>query len=326
MIKIGVIGVGHLGSIHLRLLKEIPDYEVVGVYDIDQARAAEMANEYGVTAFESLNSLIDAVDAVDIVTPTLTHYECAKAAMKRFKHVFIEKPVTHTIEEANSLINLAREAKIKAMVGHVERFNPAFLAVKNMDLKPMFIESHRLAKWNPRGTDVSVVLDLMIHDIDIIQSIVNSAVKRVSASGVPVVSDTPDIANVRIEFDNGCVANLTASRISLKNMRRIRVFQRNGYVSVDFLDKTVDVFHINDETATPDPNKTKFEFKTGDRTKYLTVEHPKVEPVNSIKMELEEFARAINQDTQPLVTLEQATSALKTAYLIAEKINDLCIV
>lgn len=325
MVKIGVIGVGHLGSIHLRLLKEIPDFQVVGIYDADPARAAAVAEEFEVQAYPSLSALIDVVDAVDIVTPTLAHFECAKAAMKRFKHVFIEKPITHTVEEANILINLAREAKVKAMVGHVERFNPAFLAIKNLDMKPMFIESHRLAQWNPRGTDVSVVLDLMIHDIDVILSVVKSAVKRVSASGVSVISDSPDIANARIEFDNGCVANLTASRISLKNMRRMRIFQRNSYVSIDFLSKTADVFHINDATATPDPNKLKFEFKSGERVKYLTVEHPKVEPVNSIKMELEEFARSIREDVAPPVTLEQATAALQTAYMIADKINDLII-
>jgi predicted dehydrogenase len=325
MIKIGVIGVGHLGAIHLRLLKEIGAFDVVGIYDTDAKRAAEMAQEYGVEAFADLNALIDAVDAVDIVTPTTTHFEIAKTAMKRFKHVFIEKPVTHTVEEAKTLINLAREAKIKAMVGHVERFNPGFLAVKNMDIKPMFIESHRLSTWTPRGTDVSVILDLMIHDIDIILSVVNSNVKRVSAVGVPVISDTPDIANARIEFDNGCVANLTASRVALKQMRRIRIFQRNSYYSIDFLGKDADIFHINDESAKPDPNKTKFEFKAGNRTKYLSVERPKIEPVNSIKMELEDFARAIREDGQPSVTLEQATKALETAYLIAEKINDLCI-
>lgn len=326
MIKIGVIGVGHLGSIHLRLLKEIPDYEVVGIYDKDAERCATIAKEHDVKAFESMNDLIEACDAVDIVTPTISHYECAKAALKRFKHVFIEKPITHTVEEAKSLMQLAREANVKAMVGHVERFNPAFLSIRDQELRPLFIESHRLAQWNPRGTDVSVVLDLMIHDIDIILWLVGAGVKKISASGVSVISETPDIANARIEFDNGATANLTASRISFRNMRKMRLFQRKMYLSVDFLNKTSEIIHINDGDSTPDADKTKIEFKSGDATKYLTFENPKVMPVNSIKLEFEQFAKSIINDTEPPVTLEQATAALDTAYLIMDKINQLCIV
>lgn len=326
MIKIGVIGVGHLGSIHLRLLKEIADYEVVGIYDSDPERAATVAKEHEVKAWDDMHALIEACDAVDIVTPTIAHYECAKAALKRFKHIFIEKPITHTVEEAKSLMRLAREANVKAMVGHVERFNPAFLSIREQELRPLFIESHRLAQWNPRGTDVSVVLDLMIHDIDIILWLVGSGVKKVSASGVAVISETPDIANARIEFDNGATANLTASRISFRNMRKMRLFQRKMYLSVDFLNKTSEIIHINEGDNNPDADKTKIEFKSGDTTKTLTFEHPKVQPVNSIKLEFEEFARAIKEDIEPPVTLEQATAALDTAYLIMEKINQLCIV
>jgi predicted dehydrogenase len=326
MIKIGVIGVGHLGSIHLRLLKEIDDYEVVGIYDRDPERAAAVALEYEVQAWDDMNALIAACDAVDIVTPTISHYECAKAALKQFKHIFIEKPITHTVEEAKSLQRLAREANVKAMVGHVERFNPAFLAVKDQDLRPLFIESHRLSQWNPRGTDTSVVLDQMIHDIDIILCLVGAGVKKISASGVSVISETPDIANARIEFDNGATANLTASRISFRNMRKMRLFQRKMYLSVDFLNKTCEVIHMNDSDSTPDSSKNKIEFKSGDTTKTLTFENPRVNPVNSIRMEFEEFARAINNDTEPPVTLEQATAALDTAYMIMDKINQLCIV
>jgi predicted dehydrogenase len=326
MIKIGVIGVGHLGSIHLRLLKEIPEYEVVGFFDTDRERAAALEQEFEVKSWDDMNSLIEACDAVDIVTPTVSHYECAKAALKRFKHIFIEKPVTHTVEEAKSLQRLAREANVKAMVGHVERFNPAFLAVKDQDLRPLFIESHRLAQWNPRGTTASVVLDLMIHDIDIILCLVGSGIKKISASGVSVVSETPDIANARIEFDNGATANLTASRISFRNMRKMRLFQRKMYLSVDFLNKTCEIIHMNDQDSTPDPTKNKIEFKSGESTKTLTFENPKVTPVNSIRMEFEEFAKAINNDTEVPVTLEQATLALDTAYMIMDKINQLCIV
>lgn len=326
MIKIGVIGVGHLGSIHLRLLKEISDFQVIGIFDTDYERAKAMANEYGVEAWEDMNALIDACDAVDIVTPTLYHYECAKAALKRFKHIFIEKPVTHTVKEAKSLMNLAREAGVKAMVGHVERFNPAFLSMHDQELRPMFIESHRLAQWNPRGTDVSVVLDLMIHDIDIILTVIGAGIKKVSASGVAVISDNPDIANARIEFDNGAVANLTASRISLKNMRKMRLFQNKKYLSIDFLNKSSEIIHINEGEGSPDPDKMKVEFSSGENKKHLTFETPKVKPVNSIKLELEEFARSIREDVEPPVTLEQASAALETAYLVMEKISQLAIV
>lgn len=326
MIKIGLLGVGHLGNIHLKLLKEIPAYEIVGIYDADPARAAEKAQEYGVKAWTNPQELIAASDAVDIVTPTMTHYELAKSAMKRFKHVFIEKPVTATVEEARKLMALAREANVKTMVGHVERFNPAFLAIRDREMQPMFIEAHRLAQWNPRGTDVSVILDLMIHDIDVVLSLVKFGVKRISASGVAVVSDTPDIANARIEFDNGAVANLTASRISLKNMRKMRIFQRNAYLSVDFLAKKTEIIHINGADNPPPVDDMMFEFQAGEQTKYLSMEMPPVEPVNSIKMELEEFAKAIQNDTPSPVPLEAAAAALDCAHRIVEKINQLCIV
>ena len=325
-IKIGLFGVGHLGTIHLRLLKELSDdYEVVGVYDTDFARAQAKAAEFGVQAWEDREALIQAVDAVDIVTPTLSHYENAKAAMKRFKHVFIEKPVTATLEEARSLQSLAREAEVKVQVGHVERYNPAFLTVRDMDLNPMFIEGHRLAQWNPRGTDVSVVLDLMIHDLDIVLSTVKASIKRISASGVAVISDSPDIANARIECNNGAVANLTASRISLKNMRKMRFFKRDAYVAIDFLTKKTEIVNINDGEV-PVGQENAVGFEAGEYQRYLTFDNPPVEPVNSIKMELAEFAAAIRNNTSTQVTLEDATAALDAAYQIVDKINSLCIV
>ena len=324
MIKIGLLGVGHLGTIHLRLLKELSDvYELVGIYDVDHERALAKAEEFGVKAWENMDELIDAVDAVDIVTPTLQHYACAKAAMKKFKHVFIEKPVTHTLEEARSLMNLAREAGVKVQVGHVERYNPAFLAVRDMDLAPMFIEGHRLAQWNPRGTDVSVVLDLMIHDLDIVLSSVKSTIKRISASGVAVVSDSPDIANARIEFNNGAVANLTASRISLKNMRKMRFFQKDTYLAVDFLNKKTEIVNINDGEAPAELGDDAVGFEAGERKRHLTFNFPEIGPVNSIKEELAEFGAAIRDNTDTQVTLEEATAALDAAYQIMEKINGL---
>ncbi|MBT8321849.1 MAG: Gfo/Idh/MocA family oxidoreductase, partial [Eudoraea sp.] len=235
MLKVGVLGAGHLGKIHLRLLQESPKYELIGFYDPDAIIGKHVAEEFGYTYIDNLNALIDAVDVVDIVTPTLSHFDCAKKAMEKGKHIFIEKPITKTLEEAEEMLRLQKKFQVKGQVGHVERFNPAFKAIKNNIANPMFIEAHRLAEFNPRGTDVPVVLDLMIHDIDIILSVVDSEVKQINASGVSVISKSPDIANARIEFENGCVANLTSSRISLKNMRKSRFFQRDAYISVDFL-------------------------------------------------------------------------------------------
>ena len=250
MLKIGVLGAGHLGKIHLRCIKEIEDYELIGFYDPDEKNALKTETEFGIRKWESLDALIDATDVVDIVTPTVSHFDCASRSLKKCRHVFIEKPIVTTLSEARELIKLAEEANVKVQVGHVERFNPAFLAAEKLFNRPMFIETHRLAQFNPRGTDVPVILDLMIHDIDIVLSVVRSGIRRISASGVAVVSDTPDIANARIEFENGCVANLTASRISLKNMRKSRFFQRDAYISVDFLAKELEVVTITDA----DPN------------------------------------------------------------------------
>ena len=323
MIKIGVLGAGHLGKIHLKLIKEIPGLELVGFFDPDPKAAALAEKEFDTKGFPDIDSLIAACDAVDIVTPTITHFECAKKALRQFKHIFIEKPVTNTLEEAEALLRLAAEAGVKIQVGHVERFNPALLAIRERELYPMFIECHRLAQWNPRGTDVSVVLDLMIHDIDIVLSLVPSEIKRVSASGVAVISDTPDIANARIEFNNGAVANLTASRISMKNMRKARIFQKNSYLSVDFLAKKTEVFTISDQQ--PGEENASYKFEAGDITKYISYESLKVEPVNSILMELEEFARSITEDSSISVTLEEATAALRTAQKIVEKIKSQCL-
>ena len=322
MIKIGVLGAGHLGKIHLKLLQEIPDFRLVGFYDPDPATSLDAAEKTGAKSFASAAELLGESDAIDIVTPTVTHFSCAENAMKQFRHVFIEKPVTSTPAEAQSLLRLAREANVKVQVGHVERFNPAFLSLKHVELRPMFIEVHRLAQWNPRGTDVSVVLDLMIHDIDIVLNIVKSPVKKISASGVAVISDTADIANARLEFNNGCVANMTASRISLKNMRKLRLFQKNAYITMDFLEKKSSVFKLNDaESAKDIPALMKYEIEYGDKKKIITYESPKAEPVNSIKLELEEFAAAIRQAGPTSVTLEEAAAALDVAHKVAAKIN-----
>jgi predicted dehydrogenase len=317
MLKIGVLGAGHLGKIHLRLLQQSEKYELVGFYDPNQENADKISKEFGYKHFSTIATLIHAVDVIDIVTPTLSHYKCAKVAIKSGKHVFIEKPISNTVEEAEEIIALAKEYNIKGQVGHVERFNPAFIASKNMIENPMFIETHRLAEFNPRGTDVPVVLDLMIHDIDVILSVVKSKVKNISASGVSVISDTPDIANARIEFENGCVANLTASRISMKNMRKTRFFQKDAYISVDFLEKKCEVVKMKDAPEVPGDFDMILQNAEGVK-KQIYFSNPEVQQNNAILEELETFADAINTNSTPIVTLEQATEALKVAHQIID--------
>lgn len=317
MLKIGVLGAGHLGKIHLRLLQQSEKYDLVGFYDENEVYAAKIQAEYGYHRFPTIAMLLHAVDVVDIVTPTLSHYKCARVAIKSGKHVFIEKPISNTLEEAREIIELAREHNVKGQVGHVERFNPAFLATRGAIKDPMFIETHRLAEFNPRGTDVPVVLDLMIHDIDVILSVVNSPVKKISASGVSVISETPDIANARLEFENGCVANLTSSRISLKNMRKSRFFQRDAYISVDFLEKKSEVVKMKNAPEVPGDFDMILQNAEGVK-KQIYFENPEISPNNAILDELEAFADAIMRDTEPTVTLEQGAKALEVAYQIID--------
>ena len=317
MLKAGVLGAGHLGKIHLRLLQKSEKFELVGFYDPIPENAAAIAKEYGYKSFSSIEDLLAEVDVVDIVTPTLSHFECAKQALKAGKHIFIEKPITKRYEEAEELRALAKENKVRGQVGHVERFNPAFTAVKDAINNPMFIETHRLAEFNPRGTDVPVVLDLMIHDIDIILSVVNSKVKNINASGISVISQTPDIANARIEFENGCVANLTASRISMKNMRKSRFFQKDAYISVDFLDKKSELVRMNDVPENPDEFAMILQNAEGVK-KQIYFENPTIESNNAILDELESFANAINKDITPIVSLGQGAEALQVALQIID--------
>ena len=321
MLKVGVLGAGHLGKIHLRLLNESKKYELIGFYDPDEINGKKVSEEFGYTYFKNINQLIEEVDVVDIVTPTLSHYDCAKKAMEKGKHIFIEKPITNTLEEAESLLKLEKEYNVKGQVGHVERFNPAFIAVKDKIENPMFIETHRLAEFNPRGTDVPVVLDLMIHDIDAILSVVNSKVKKINASGVSVISTSPDIANARIEFENGCVANLTASRISLKNMRKSRFFQKDAYISVDFLEKKVEVVKMKDAPEKPGDFDMILQNAEGLK-KQIYFENPEIATNNAILDELETFADAINTNTVPIVSLEQGTNALRVALQIIEAFKE----
>lgn len=317
MLKIAVFGTGHLGKFHLNNLKEMAAIDIVGFFDPNDEMAQTVADQYQIKRFTNADELIDACDAVDIVAPTLFHFELCVAALRKGKHVFVEKPLTNTMEEARDLMKMARESNLKFQVGHVERFNPAFLALKDMNLQPMFIEVHRLAEFNPRGTDVSVILDLMIHDIDIILHLVKSNVSYISANGVAVMSDTPDIANVRIEFDNGCVANLTCSRISMKKMRKIRLFQKDAYIGIDFLEKKTEVIRLN---ATDNKADFSFDIETNHGNKTISVYNPPVENTNAIRMELEAFRDAILNNTDTPVSIIDGYRALEVAHLILDKI------
>ena len=319
MLKVGVFGVGHLGKFHLDNWKKIEGTTLVGFFDPSDENANAIIEKYQLTRFTEPGELMDACDAIDIVSPTTTHFELARTALTRGKHVFVEKPLANTMDEARELVKLAREANIKFQVGHVERFNPAFLALSGYTIHPMFIEVHRLAQFNPRGTDVSVILDLMIHDIDIILSLVKSNVKFISANGVAVMSDTPDIANVRIEFDNGCVANLTSSRISMKKMRKMRLFQKDAYIGVDFLEKKTEIIKLN----TPgDTNVFTFDIETNNGKKTIAIASPAVEDVNAIKLELTAFANAITKNIDPPVTVLDGFRAMDVAHQILEKIGN----
>jgi len=319
-LKIGILGAGHLGKIHIKLLKEISAFEICGFYDPNEEVATQVSRDFDIPFVEDSGKLISQVDAVDIVTPTLSHFECAVMALKNGKHIFIEKPMTNTPDEAKKLIELVEEAAVKVQIGHVERFNPAFLAVKDKIGMPLFIESHRLASFNPRGSDVSVILDLMVHDIDLILSIVNASIRSISASGVAIISNSPDIANARIEFDNGCVANLTASRISVKQMRKMRIFQQNAYISIDFLDKQAQMFSLfeqQNEAGSRFPIYAGAEFKD----KYVEMEETAVKNTNAIKNELELFASSILSNSEPEVNVIDGFRAIKTANKILEKVN-----
>jgi predicted dehydrogenase len=320
MLKYGLFGVGHLGKIHLKCAIATGKYEIVGFYDPNDENAATITQKFGIQRFTDVKQLLSIIDVADIVTPTVTHFELAAQAMRASCHVFIEKPVTETLSEAKKLLNLQKKYGVKVQVGHVERFNPAMLAMEGVVIRPMFIEAHRLASFNARGTDVSVVLDLMIHDIDIVLALVgDTKVKRVHAGGVAVVSRTPDIANARIEFENGCIANLTASRISMKQMRKLRLFQQDAYISLDFLDKNAQIVRLFDEK--PDFGDT-FELPVPEvGTKYIHINMPETKPVNAIELELSSFAEAILNDTTPIVTLQQGVEALKLAHRVLKAIE-----
>ncbi|HVU94902.1 MAG TPA: Gfo/Idh/MocA family oxidoreductase [Puia sp.] len=318
MLKVGVFGVGHLGKFHLNNWKEIKKAELTGFYDPNDTIAEQVAAKYQLTRFTDPDQLIDACDLIDVVAPTPLHFQLCEKAIRKGKHVFVEKPLANTMEEARILVKLVRESNVKLQVGHVERFNPAYLALESVALHPLFIEVHRLAQFDPRGTEVSVILDLMIHDIDIILSLIKSEVKSISASGVAVLTDTPDIASVRVEFNNGCVANLTSSRISMKKMRKMRLFQKDAYIGIDFLNKKTEVIKLK----TPnDRDVFAFDIETPNGKKTIALSNPAVPEVNAIRMELETFCDAILTNTPTRVSEVDGFRAMDIAHQILQKIK-----
>lgn len=319
--RIGVLGAGHLGRIHIQQILEIPEWELVGFFDPDAEKCAKIGAEFGVKAFSSPEELIAASDALDIVTPTLSHFAMAQKGIAAGRHLFIEKPLTETVAEADALLALVKDSGLQVQVGHVERFNPAFIAAQPHFNGPMFIETHRLAQFNPRGTDVSVVLDLMIHDLDIVLHVVNSPVVSISASGVAVVSDTPDICNARITFANGCVANLTASRISLKNMRKSRFFQRDAYIGVDMLKKETEIVRMRDVVGEPDPFAVTLDLGAGKGAREISFDKPEIQPTNAIREELRAFLGAVKGEAPPPVSLADGHRALTTAHRVLEQLE-----
>lgn len=317
MIRIGIAGLGRLGQIHLEHLNALEGFSISGVYDIDPVRAAEAAGRFNLPLCTSYRELLEGCGAVLIATPTSSHFKYAEAALKRGRHVFIEKPIAERTTSARKLMELAREAGVLIQVGHVERYNPAFCAIKNRRLDPRFIEAHRLAPFDQRGTDVSVVLDLMIHDIDLVLSIVPSNVRRIQASGVPVITGNIDIANARLEFDNGAVANLTASRISLKRMRKMRIFQHREYIGVDLLEKKVDIISLDDLHDGLAHNGA----SNGRAWGGIRAESPPVKDTNAIREELKAFRQSILTGQEPEVNAIQASRALELADHIIHKIG-----
>lgn len=326
-INVSVIGSGHLGRMHIKNLKEIEresDYvKLSGVYDIDSEKVNSVSSEFDVAAFDSFDELLNNSNAIIIVTPTSTHYEIASKAIEQNKNIFIEKPVTDDINDAHKLLEVSKGKEVKIQVGHIERFNPALLSLEKYNLSPLFIETHRLAQFNPRGTDVSVVQDLMIHDIDVILNIVKSGVQSIHANGVAIITDKIDIANVRIKFDNGCVANITSSRISQNKMRKMRIFQRNAYISIDFLKNSSEVFRLVDSESSESINPvfSLGTLKRDEKDFNIVYEQPPIEEINPMKYELNKFIDCIITGTEPVVQLEDGIQALEVATRINEEIE-----
>ena len=319
MLKVGVIGAGYLGKKHLKILESSPFFDLIGFYDKNENIRENLSKNSNYVSFDQIDSLINAIDTVIIATPALSHFELAKKVLNAKKHVFIEKPICSTVEQAYQLTNLEDENKVFGQVGHIERFNPAFEAIKSSIDSPQFIEAHRFAEFNPRGTDVSVVLDLMIHDIDIVLSVVKSKIKKIDASGFSVISETPDICNARIIFENGCIANLTANRVSLKKIRKTRFFFKNRYIEIDYLTQNIEVVKVKDIPKVKDDISILVTNAEGKRKK-IVIENPIITKHNSIQKELEDFYHCILEDRKPRVSLNDGARALEVAEKIMESI------
>jgi len=321
-IKIGVIGTGHLGKLHIKMFKQIKDCELIGIYDSNDQAAKDVSQELNLKKYENIDDLVDDAQAVSIAVSTTAHYEVAKKCLEKGIHIFVEKPITASISEAEELVKLSIDNKLNLQVGHIERFNPAIISLEKFIIEPMFIQTDRLAQFNPRGTDVAVVLDLMIHDIDIILSLIKSEVKKIDANGVAVVSNNLDIANARIEFENGAVANVTASRISQKKMRKMRIFQRDAYISMDFITGASEVYHLLPMDQNSDQAMMSLgEIGIGEKRKRLIYEHPEIKEINALKYELELFIKSILYKTNPVVSGTDGLRALKVAEIIMNKIE-----
>lgn len=322
-LKVGVVGTGHLGKLHTKMFKSIDNCELIGIFDSNPGQVKIVSEEFGVQSSDSLEHLLNNVDAVSIAATTTAHFQIAKKCFEKGIHVFIEKPITATIPEAEEIVEIAKQKGLILQVGHIERFNPALVSMEKYMLEPKFIQTDRLAQFNPRGTDVAVVLDLMIHDIDIILSLVKSDVKEVHANGVAIVSDHLDIANARLQFENGAVANVTASRISQKKMRKMRIFQQDGYIALDFITGTAEMFKLqslNEETL---PSQISFgEIGVGDKKKRLVYEQPQQKEINALQYELQLFVNSVLNNQQPTVTGEDGLRALKVAEIIIKKIDE----
>jgi len=326
-LKVGVVGTGHLGKLHIKMFRQIENCEVIGIYDSDVNHAQEAAKEFSVQAFETMDDLLENIEAASIAVITSAHYEVAKRCLKKGIHIFIEKPITATIKEAADLVKISKEKRLNLQVGHIERFNPALISLEKYIIEPMFIQTDRLAQFNPRGTDVAVVLDLMIHDIDIILSLVKSEVKKVDANGIAVVSDSIDIANARLQFQNGAVANVTASRISQKKMRKMRIFQKDNYLSLDFITGLSEVYRLIPLDENPDPSQISFgEIGVGEKKKRIVYEQPEIKEINALQYELELFVNSVLKNERPIVSGEDGLKALKVAQLIIKKIEEQKIV
>ncbi len=320
MLKIGVFGAGHLGKIHIDHWKQIPGTSLIGFYEANDSDAGSVLEQEGVKRYQDPDQLIADIDLADIVAPAAVHFEIAKKCLLSQKHIFIEKPLTQSLGEAAELVALVNEANVKCQVGYVERYNPALLALSGKVLQPMFIEVHRLAQFGSQASAVSVIMDLMIHDIDIVMHMVKSPVRRISASGVAVINEAADIANARIEFDNGCVANLTSSRISLNNMQKMRIFQRDAYIGINFLDKKTEIISLKDAGGSAGTSGFPLEMPNGNK-KIISVDAADVKASDAMRMQLEDFADAVLNDRPVRVSIYDGFQAMDVAEQVLKKMS-----